>query len=127
MEVVYITLILAGAAAVTGVIYMLRHRITKAEAEISLKERSAKGKIEAVPPSANEAATTIVQEARHRPLVRTGVVGNILTWWSHIRAPLGARVGSNILKWGSTIEVTPNPLSRNSKELSYDSQESKEE
>jgi hypothetical protein len=105
MEAVYIILIVATAVVTLLVVYMLRDRITKAQAEFSLMDRKVSGGIEAVPSVSNAGEEEHAETPPHRPLARSGIVGNILEWFSHIRAWGNTRIVNNLLKWGSTIEV----------------------
>ena len=106
METVYIVLIITAAVVILAVIYMLRGRITKAQLKISPKERTVEGMLEATPPTHDTDKETKTEMPSRRPLARSGIVGNVLEWWSRIRAPLNTRIVNNILRWGSSIEVS---------------------
>jgi hypothetical protein len=86
---------------------MLRDRITKAQAKISLKDRVAEGMLEATPSTPDTGKGTKAEMPSRRPLARSGIVGNVLEWWSRIRAPLNTRIVNNILRGWSSIEVLP--------------------
>jgi len=107
VETVYIVLIITAAVVILAVIYMLRGRITKAQLKISPKERAVEGMLEATPPTHDTDKETKTEMPSCRPVARSGIVGNVLEWWSRIRAPLNARIVNNILRGWSSIEVLP--------------------
>lgn len=107
METVYIVLIIAAAVVIVTVIYMLRGRITKAQLKISPNERTVEGMLEATPPTHDADKEAKTKIPARRPLARSGIVGNVLEWWSRIRVPINTRVVNNILRGGSSIEVLP--------------------
>lgn len=107
METVYIVLIIAAAVVIVTVIYMLRGRITRAQLKISPKEPTVEGMLEVAPPTHDADKETKTEMPSRRPLARSGIVGNVLEWWSRISAPLKARIVNNILRGWSRIEVFP--------------------
>lgn len=102
METVYIVLIVSVAIISLTAIIILRNRITKAKIDFSIKDQKASMELGASKPNAK---TDNTPSAPLKPIARSGFVGNVAEWWSHIRVPEGARVVNNKASVGSTIEV----------------------
>ncbi len=100
MQTVYIVLIVSVAVVALATIILLRNRINKAKIDFSIKDQKASLEVGAgKPKDENKSA------APSKPVARSGFVGNVAEWWSHIRAPEGARVVNNKASMGSSIEI----------------------
>ena len=106
METVYIVLIIAIAMVIITTMIILRDKIKKAKLNISLNERQASAELD------THQDNTVYQA---KPIPRSGFVGNIARWWSHIRSPEGARVVNNKATWGSSIEITSHHVKKKKK------------
>ncbi len=94
METVYIVLIVSVAVVSLTTIILLRNRINKAKIDFSIKDQKASLEVGASKP-----------KDENKPVARSGFVGNVAEWWSHIRAPEGTRVVNNKASMGSSIEI----------------------
>ena len=106
METVYALLIISAAIVILVIAILLRDRITKIKLTISLKERRADAEIKApLMSNATPRGSSSGRASQTQP--KTGIVGNVLHWWSSIRAPEGAHIEENKLTGGSRIEIFP--------------------
>lgn len=98
MENVYIALIVVFGVVI--IIWLLHERITGVKTNIDLKNKEFKGEIKAAPPGKDSA-----KQEKHARVPQSGIIGNVVSWWSRIRTPANARVVDNKVKAGSSIEV----------------------